>query len=636
MGDIWLVAGGFVQWSCADRWGRIALSFVVVAKVIPLVRYILVLRMLGAAVLVSALAMPVWALETARIQIIGGGETLRADLRAASLLAAIADAPNAPQAVDVIAAANADYGRLLRVLYAGGYFGAVIRIQLDGRDADQISPFNTPDIVRRAQVRVETGRPYRFGNVAISPLAPGTELPEDFKPGAIARGPKLQEALDAAVLAWRRAGRAKVSIAGQNVVANHPSRRLDADVRLNPGAVIAFGQLRQAGSSTVRPRRIEQIAGLPTGARYSPDTLDDVARRLRRTGTFSSVTLSEADELSPDNLMDVTVDLTDAKPRKLGFGAELSSFEGVRLSGYWLHRNFFGGAERLRFDAEISGIGGQSGGIDYDIAARLERPAVFGPDTNVFTFLELGYEDEPSYETRTGNIGLGVSRIFGRRLQGDASAAFRFSETRDVFGTRGFSVFALPGNLEWDNRDQALKPTTGAFAALGVTPFINLDGTGAGANVNLDLRGYRNLAPGGGVVLAGRAQVGATFGPNLANVPPEFLYYSGGGGSVRGQPYQSLGISQGSGRQSGGTGFLGASTELRFDLENGFGVVGFADAGFIGDTDFSTNNGDWHAGAGLGLRYDTGLGPIRVDLAVPVAGRTGQGMQLYIGIGQAF
>ena len=104
---------------------------------------------------------------------------------------------------------------------------------------------------------------------------------------------------------------------------------------------------------------------------------------------------------------------------------------------------------------------------------------------------------------------------------------------------------------------------------------------------------------------------------------------------MRGQPYQSLGVDLGGGQRTGGKAFFGASSELRARVTDKIGVVGFVDAGYIGANGFS-DSGDWHAGAGLGLRYDTGIGPLRLDVAAPISGSTGDGVQIYIGIGQAF
>ena len=131
-----------------------------------------------------------------------------------------------------------------------------------------------------------------------------------------------------------------------------------------------------------------------------------------------------------------------------------------------------------------------------------------------------------------------------------------------------------------------------------------------------------------------RGQMGAVWGAALSKISPEFLFWSGGGGTVRGQPYQSLDVAV-PGGTTGGRSFAALSFEARTVVTPTIGLVAFADGGYIASApDFA--GGAFHAGAGIGLRYDTPLGPLRFDVAAPVAGNTGDGMQLYIGIGQAF
>jgi translocation and assembly module TamA len=135
-------------------------------------------------------------------------------------------------------------------------------------------------------------------------------------------------------------------------------------------------------------------------------------------------------------------------------------------------------------------------------------------------------------------------------------------------------------------------------------------------------------------------QAGAVFGSGLLETPRDDLFLSGGGGTVRGHPYRSLGVevSRGSGPQFliGGNYFLAGSFELRAKVSDRIGVVGFVDWGSIGIDGFSVDSANSHAGAGLGLRYDTGLGPIRLDVAAPISGTTGDGVQFYVGLGQSF
>jgi translocation and assembly module TamA len=155
----------------------------------------------------------------------------------------------------------------------------------------------------------------------------------------------------------------------------------------------------------------------------------------------------------------------------------------------------------------------------------------------------------------------------------------------------------------------------------------------------MDARAYRALGAKGGAVLAGRLQGGAILGASALGTPRTDLFYSGGGGTVRGQAYQSLGISVLDGStwvDTGGTAFVAASVEARVKVSANIGVVGFVDAGAVGEGTVTGANSDWQAGAGLGLRYGTAVGPIRLDLAIPVHGAVGSGVQIYVGLGQAF
>ncbi|MEZ5675182.1 MAG: BamA/TamA family outer membrane protein [Thalassovita sp.] len=167
-------------------------------------------------------------------------------------------------------------------------------------------------------------------------------------------------------------------------------------------------------------------------------------------------------------------------------------------------------------------------------------------------------------------------------------------------------------------------------------PFVGLSGEASGAQLKFDSRIYRKLDPEARFVAAGRFQLGSVTGPALSETAPDFLFYSGGGGTVRGQPYQSLNVDLGGGNTIGGRSFVGFSGEIRAKITSAISIVGFADAGYIGSESFYDGSGEWHSGAGLGLRYDTSVGPIRLDVAAPVSGSTGDGIQVYIGIGQAF
>lgn len=564
-------------------------------------------------------------------------DAARGALLEASLLRALDDAAD-PQ--DYIAAARADYRRLLTALYAEGYYGGSISITVDGVEAANIAPLAAPAQIGTVVITVEPGRRFTFGDVAIAPLPPGTTLLQDLGPRRTANSGAIQTTVSEGIRSWRDLGFAKADVAEQAIIARHADAKLDVRVALDTGPRLRFGPLEVSGNSTVSESRVRQIAGLPTGEIFSPAEMNAAAQRLRRTGTFESASLTESAEIGPNDTLPIRAQLSEAKPRRFGFGLELSSIEGLTVSTFWLHRNFLGGAERFRADAEVSGINGETGGVDYRLGATFTRPATFGPDTEYFLSGEISRKDEPEFLIDKVAIETGFSRRIGDDLIVRAGVGLLRAREETALTTRDYTLFTLPLDATLDRRDMPTDAKDGYFIDLTATPFISIDGDIVGARLFGDVRGYLTLGEEAKLTFAGRGQLGSVIGAGLTEAPADFLFYSGGGGTVRGQPYRALGVDTLQGTQTvttGGASFVGAQLEARYLIRDNISLVGFYDLGYVGETATPGENGDWHAGAGLGLRYNTGIGPIRLDLGTQASGDdAGSGLQVYIGIGQAF
>lgn len=566
-----------------------------------------------------------------------GDDDLRATLRGGSLLIEqTVNEENEASASEILGAAQADYKRLLAVLYDNGYFGASITISVDGREASSISPVQAPAAITRVEILIDKGQKFKFGRAQIAPIAEGTTLPEGFAEGKTASLSVLKNTVSEGVDGWRTIGHAKAALSSQELVADHPSRTIRADLTLDPGPRLRFGPLVILNESDVRRERILDIAGLPEGEVFSAEEIRLSTERLRRTGAFSAVALSEAEEIGPGDTLAINAQTTDAVKRRLGFGAELSTLEGLTVSAFWLHRNLLGGAERLRFDAEISGIGGSSGGTDYTLGGRFERPATFNEDTDFYALALLEQLDEVSYFSRQLDLEVGIERIASPERTYTLGVGLRTAKTRDVFGENSYTLLTLPLSAEFDYRDNRLDAKQGYYLKANVLPFVAISGSDNGVRSFVDGRVYKTFGAARPVTFALRGQLGSVYGPDLSRAPADYLFYSGGGGTVRGQEYQSLGVPVGD-ETTGGRSFVGLSTEVRVGVSDNIGIVGFADAGYIGEEQLYDGTGTWHSGAGLGLRYNTAIGPIRLDVAVPLSGPdTDENFQVYIGIGQSF
>lgn len=561
----------------------------------------------------------------------------RALMSASLLVAAGREGTTDPQ--DILSAALSDYSRLTKALYAEGYYGGVIHILIDGREAADIPLLDTPAQIRHVSVSVAPGRPFRFGAARMAPYAPGTDLPPAYRDGQIARATAIGQAAEAGIAGWRKLGYAKARVTGQDITADHATALIDARLTLASGPRLSFGALDIQGIERLPRHRVVKIAGYRSGEVFDPEVLEKMASRLRRTGIYRSVSVREAEEPNPDGTLDILMELDEEVPHRFGFGAEVNGSDGANLSAFWLHRNLLGGGERLRLDGVIKGIDGDTGFTEYELGARIDRPGTPFTDSSVFSETRFERIAVADLDIRSLIFGLGATRTVTDTLTLEAGLSYQTASIEDTTFKFDYRLLALPVSLEWDRRGDKLDPVDGYYLKAGVAPFAGFGTADSGTGLAADARYYKGFGVRDQLVFAGRVQLATTLGTSLLNTSPDFLYYSGGGGTVRGQPFESLGVpavASGTSFLSGGLSRIALSGEMRGRINDRFGAVAFYDAGYVSDAEWFGGNGEWHSGAGVGLRYDTGFGPVRLDVAFPVSGSTGDGMQVYVGIGQAF
>ena len=577
------------------------------------------------------------------VVIVDGDEDLQKQVRRASLIAGALDEDrNTGQ--DVLAAARGDYARALGVMYDEGYFSAIINITLDGVEAAEIAPLDAPAYVGKVVIAVDPGPRFKFARADLGPLAPGTTAPEEYAVGETAGTGIIKQATSGAVSDWRDASHAKAAVADQQIIADHNVARLESSVELNPGPAVTFGRLQTTGNERLSTRRLEKIAGFPEGEAFDPEKLDDVRKRLRRSGIFSAITLVEAETLNPDNSLDVGLTVVEQKLRRIGAAFEISTVDGAMVSAYWLHRNLLGEGERFRVDFEIGDISTTSNGdgLDYSFGVRLDRPATLSADTTGYVELRLKEENEPEYYKKSADVGFGFSYIRSERLTADIALQFSKSRVDYGWGYYDYETIALPASITWDRRDDMKNAKRGYWLSGGVMPFLGLNETGSGIRLTGEGRVYRSLMEDDRLTFAGRLKAGTVLGPDILEVPPDYLFFSGGGGSVRGQPYESLGFhipvdDSDEDAYVGGQSIVNLSLEARYQVREKIGAVAFLDAGQIWTEGGWKGHSEWQSGAGIGMRYDTPIGPLRFDIATPVEPRENESkVQLYLGLGQAF
>lgn len=578
----------------------------------------------------------------------GENEDLESVLKAASNLWSDREEPTSG-AAGLIAKARADYRRLLAALYGEGHYGGTISIRIDGREAADLPPDASVATVANVSVRVDPGPTFIFRNAEIVNQAPATDNKRDvvadprdegYASGETARSATILQAERLAVEAWRQQGHAKAIIANRRVEAAHDADVIDATLTVDPGRKAFYGPVTVQGAERIDPQWLAWMTGIREGEEYDPDDLKRASTRIARLDLFSAARFHEADELGPGGLLPITYIVQERKARRFGVGSTWSSIDGLGVEAFWLHRNLFGRAERLRIEGKVGGIGEtlKPDEFTYRVGATFVKPGVLTPDTD-FSASIFGDREVLEAYTRTAITGTaGFSHIFNEELSGKifaTAAQSRYDD--DEFGRRDFTTFGLQGTLTYDSRDNPADATEGVFLEANLTPFYEFQYGNPGVKAVAEARAYYGFGKDDRFVLAGRVKIGSLVGPSVAELPPDLLFFAGGGGSVRGYAYRNIGVTTPAGNVIGGRSLGEASIEARMRVTDSIGVVGFADIGYVGADTIPDFSEDVRIGVGAGLRYLTGLGPIRLDVAVPLDRRVDDpSVAVYVGIGQAF
>ncbi|MGB3644129.1 MAG: autotransporter assembly complex family protein [Mesorhizobium sp.] len=536
--------------------------------------------------------------------------------------------------------ARGDREQLVAALYANAYYEGVVDIAIAGKSLDDLPPdaeFKRPQPIP-VMVTVRPGPKFVLGNIRLEGDAAGL-MGADY--GLIAGGDASSVAVLKAeariVRGLKEEGRPLAKVTDREIVADHATSTLDVTLTLAAGPVAGYGETTVEGTEAVDRDFTAYMAGLKPGRRYSPEEMDEARERLLALEVFSSVTLKEADHLDTAGNIPIGVQVSERKFRYFGVGGTVSNTDGLGIEGYWGHRNLFGRAEKLRIDGSISGIGSNDlSKLNYNAGIMFEKPGVVGPASKFFANLKTVYEHPDAYDRFSTKGGVGLSYELTPRQAVSAELSLDYSKITDVFGKHEYLIASVPLQYVFDNRDNKLNPTKGFRALAYVEPsydllhgatFVKLKGEGSA---------YRALDSAGKFVAAGRVALGSIVGASLEDVPADRRFYAGGGGSVRGYAYQGVGPKGPDDKPIGGLSWFETSVEMRYQLTETIGIVPFVDAGTVSEKRFP-DFADLKVGAGVGLRYITPFGPLRVDAAVPLNRGPGDPrFGIYAGIGQAF
>jgi translocation and assembly module TamA len=607
---------------------------------------------------------------TFTVQVSGDISGLKDSVRDASSLYSLRkDAPADGEAL--ARRAQSDFAPIIDALWGAGYYNAAVTISIDGASltiaSSDIAAFaHAAEAYRNRApaplvIKVDPGPLFKLRTVrvldALGVEFSEAELPQrivGLKPGDPAAASEIRAAQTRIVDYFRKQGRPLAKIQSVAPVVDHAQDIMDVSIMVAPGPIAPFGEATINGPQTFDPSIVRSFLYIHPGDPYSPGAIADARNSIREIPAVGGVRITEGTALDAYGRLPYQVDVEDRLPYAVGASMKYSTTNGPEGQVYWEDRNVFGGAERLRLQADVFYappwyISSQSlrhfssDDIGGRVSASFLKPALWGT-TNDLLINALAEKVSTSgdgfvgYQAEDADVTASLRHRFNQNFWVQAGLEGQKGDATDALGTVNYRLVGVPVSASFDTTDSKLDPTRGVRLNASAVGF----GTFLGSSLDLlqvkaGASAYYSIDADSRYVLAGRVAAGGMVGPQLDEIPANWRFYAGGGGSVRGYAYNELGPTVWWGAVVGGRSVFDASAELRVKVTDTIGVVPFFDIGNAFTSSFPTFDEQLFAAAGLGLRYYTSVGPIRLDVAFPLERRAGTGpVAIYVSIGQSF
>ena len=528
--------------------------------------------------------------------------------------------------------ADGDLGRLADAAHSLGYW-----------DADFSYDVDTSGETAKVTVTVKQGPLYHVASVKVlgpdgQPLSiprGGEKLP--LKPGDPARTAPVVATETALAATFGDSGHPFAKIDNRRVEIDRDTKTMDVTYTFDPGPVMRFGPVAITGLERLNPAYVEGRVRWQGGEIYDASKVAETRRALIETGLFSTVQITPTADPEHPGEARMTIDATERVHRTIGAGLAYNTSQGFGARAFWENRNLFGNAENLRLSAEV--------GQQLDVfRANFRRPDFLAIDQDFLATAEVANDTPVAYNSRRELATVGIERRLDHWLTGGLSLlaekanVTQLASVTPMTGTQHYELAGLPAYVKLDETDNLLNPTGGYRAQLNVTPAHTFSGSHLTFVTNL-LSGstYWPLGSEQRAVLAGKLAIGSLDGAPLSQLPSDQRIYAGGGGSVRPYGYLMAGPLAPNNVPIGGRSSLVLNLEARIKITETIGIVPFFDAGSYYESPLPQLGRTPLFGVGLGARYYTAFGPLRLDLATPLHKRSGNSpIQVYISLGQAF
>ena len=534
--------------------------------------------------------------------------------------------------------AEGDLPIIIQALHSFAYYNAEANFTISKDQEDVI-------------IKIDPGPIYPFAQFTIRYFENGKEIPESSLQKPISldelnvhiNDPALPETIlsaeDTLLDLLNLQGYAFAKINHRDVFADLQAKNVIVLMDVELGPLTKLGPVRIHGLERIHEDFFFKKMKWKEGDLYHPKTIEKTQEALELSGLFRSITITHAEEPVDGNIMPLDITVIEAKQRTIGFGLNFTTELGPGITAEWEDRNILGQGEKISIRTDLwKDL--QDGRISYTI------PDFKCQDQNLIWVLDGHHQHTKSFTETAVSLSGTIEKKINEKLRISYGGMFKVLRSMRSAFNGTFDLIKTPLQLRWSNTDSLLDPTKGETVQIKLIPSLQIHDHPFAYSINTFTGTYyQPLTVDKKFIFAAKFTLGSIIGASKHDIPPPERFYAGSENSIRGYRFLTVSPIGPHDKPLGGRSLLLYTLEIRARFKENFGLVFFYDIGNVYKNYYPDFKKGLLQSTGLGLRYYTPIGPIRLDLAFPLnrrkkrdghRGYIDNALEAYFSIGQSF
>lgn len=414
-------------------------------------------------------------------------------------------------------------------------------------------------------------------------------------------------------------------------IVNHINQEVTIIYDITHDENTVFGDISFSNLSSIKQSYLMKLLTIESGECFKNSSINNSILSLRKSNLLDKIKVILPESPNLNGSVPVIFSVSEKAQRTIKLGTSYSTDIGPGFNIGWEHRNLLSEGETLSTNLYIAEI-------KKELSVDFEKPFFLRNDQTLKISGSIKEEDNDAYESK----GISITESIEKKLKNNwvvgSGVGYNYESVTENNLEDNFLLISAPLYANKNKKDNLLDAQNGWTLNFNLTPEIDALDTSIIFIKNYFDGTYYVPIVENKLTLAFKTGLGSIIGSPSEDIPATERFYAGGAGSIRGYGYQLVGPLNNENDPLGGSSFLELSTEVRIKIFDEYGVVPFIDCGTAFSSRFMNSGESLLCGAGMGFRYYTSFGPLRVDFAVPLEKRSGidDAFQLYFSIGQSF